>query len=250
VTKFNPSGSAMVYSTYHGGENPDRGLGIAVDSLGNAYVTGFTRSYDFPTVSPFKLVYSPGGDAFVTKFNPSGSALVYSSYHGGDDDEDSAQSIAVDSWGHAYVVGYTVANDFPTVNPFQPAYGGGEFDAFVSKIGETLPILEITMSKSAYVNGEAITATGFRLENPGSTEAIIELAVWLEIPGIDPVSILKLGADSSFVLPPTFRQELGPFPLFTVNATFARGSYAFSSRIVDPVTEEFLREDLNPFLIQ
>src|SRR5204862_532704 len=87
VTKLNPTGSALVYSTYLGGSGGDAGVGIAVDALGNAYVTGVTLSADFATTpgaiqttfggggGPF-----PGGDAFVTKLNPTGSALVYSTY--------------------------------------------------------------------------------------------------------------------------------------------------------------------------
>jgi hypothetical protein len=251
VTKFNSSGGTLVYSTYHGGSGNDTGHSIAIDSSGNAFVTGYTFSTNFPTANPLQpAIASPDApDAYVTKFNQAGSALVYSTYHGGNS-HDSASGIAVDSADRAYVTGKTGSTNFPMANPFQPVNAGGINDAFVSKIGETLPILKITMSKDIYVNGEVVTATGFRLENPGSMESKAELAVWLKIPGMNPVSILKLGADSSFILPPNFSQELGPFPLFTVNASFARGSYAFSSRMVNPVTEKFLSEDLNVFLIQ
>ena len=89
VTKFNAAGSALVYSTYLGGGDSDHGESIAVDSAGNAYVTGSTLSTDFPTVNAFQSTFGGGnsgesGDAFVTKFNAAGSALVYSTYLGGE----------------------------------------------------------------------------------------------------------------------------------------------------------------------
>lgn len=88
VTKLNPSGNALVYSTYLGGSSDDNGYGIAVDSAGNAYVTGATSSTNFPTVNPFQANNGGGSyDAFVTKLNPSGDALVYSTYLGGRDDD-------------------------------------------------------------------------------------------------------------------------------------------------------------------
>ena len=93
MTKLNPSGSALVYSTYLGGSggnggNGDGGNGIAVDSSGNAYVTGYTTSTNFPTMNPLQPVNGGGTyDAFVTKLNPSGSALVYSTYLGGSGDD-------------------------------------------------------------------------------------------------------------------------------------------------------------------
>src|SRR5437899_7550461 len=79
VTKLNPTGSALVYSTYLGGSSDDRGLGIAVDSGGHAYVTGRTNSMNFPTTPGALQTTSGGGfDAFVTKLNATGSALLYS----------------------------------------------------------------------------------------------------------------------------------------------------------------------------
>jgi hypothetical protein len=146
VTKFNPTGSGLVYSTFLGGTDTDWGMGIAVDSSDNAYVTGTTYSTDFPTTSGgFQTTCGGGGnnfsncwDAFVTKINPAGSALVYSGYLGGTND-DWGIDITVDSSGHAYVVGYTQSTDFPTKYPLQPP--SGEFSAFVTKVntnGSTL----------------------------------------------------------------------------------------------------------------
>jgi hypothetical protein len=136
VTKISPEGSALVYSTYLGGSNWDQGYGIAVDSAGNAYVTGLTESNDFPTTpGAFQTTFGGYQDAFVAKLSPSGSALVYSTYLGGSS-YDIGYGIAVDSAGNAYVTGLTQSTDFPTMNPLQPTYGGSD-DVFVAKLNPT-----------------------------------------------------------------------------------------------------------------
>jgi hypothetical protein len=122
VTKLNASGG-LVYSTYLGGSSLDAGWGIAVDSSGNAYVTGWTESNDFPLARPFQATYAGYFDVFVTKLNASGG-LVYSTYLGGSSG-DSGEGIAVDSSGNAYVTGWTDSNDFPTARPLQATRTGG-----------------------------------------------------------------------------------------------------------------------------
>jgi hypothetical protein len=135
VAKVNPAGTALVYAGYIGGSGVDVGNGIAVDSTGNAYVTGWTLSADFPvTVGP-GLTYGGFFDAFVAKVNPAGTALVYSGYIGGSG-EDQGTGIAVDSAGNAYVTGFTNSTEtsFPlTVGP-SLTYHGGRYDAFVAKV--------------------------------------------------------------------------------------------------------------------
>jgi hypothetical protein len=128
VSKLNPSGSALVYSTYLGGTDYDAGYAIAIDTQGNAYVTGSTRSSDFPT-TPGAFQDSANHGSFVTKLNPAGSALVYStaSIGGG--------AIALDALGDAYATGSTWSSSFPTTrDALQPNFGGGWNDAFVSKL--------------------------------------------------------------------------------------------------------------------
>jgi hypothetical protein len=100
-----------------------------VDSLGSAYVTGFTRSTDFPTVNPIQATNAGADDVFVAKFNAAGSALVYSTYLGGSGFDD-GQGIDVDRNGNAYVTGVTFQCGIPTANPLQPPGGGN--DAFVT----------------------------------------------------------------------------------------------------------------------
>ncbi len=147
VTKFNPSGSALAYSTFVGGSGEDIGEGIAIDSSGNAYVTGRTNSPStgaasgqFPIISGAFDASNGGVDGFVLKLDASGSALTYSSYLGGAN-EDFGEDVVVDASGSAYVTGRTasistgaLANRFPlTVGAPDAAYAGG-FEAFASKV--------------------------------------------------------------------------------------------------------------------
>jgi hypothetical protein len=140
VTKLAPDGSRIVYSTYLGGSAvAEGGSGIAVDFAGAAYVTGSTRSADFPTVGAFQSHLGGETDAFVTKLTPDGSALVYSTLLGGRR-VDSAAKIALDAVGAAYITGRTASDDFPTANAFQAAPGRApdpvisQDDAFVAKL--------------------------------------------------------------------------------------------------------------------
>jgi uncharacterized repeat protein (TIGR01451 family) len=130
------SGNAsLIYSTYLGGSDGEAGEGIAVDGDGNAYVVGVTSSTDFPNQNPYQGTYAGGRDAFVTRLNADGSALLYSTYLGGTGEEEGT-SIAVDGAGNAYVTGYVSSINFPTQNPYQGTNGGGGYhDAFVTKLG-------------------------------------------------------------------------------------------------------------------
>jgi len=135
VTKFNPAGSSLVYSTYLGGSGNDFGHDIAIDAAGNVYVTGDTRSSNFPTIAALQPI-GHAVEAFVTKLNPAGSDFVYSTYLGGGGD-DEGRGIDVDAAGNAYVTGFTglvrFPSPFPTRNPLQ-SFGGGISDAFVTKL--------------------------------------------------------------------------------------------------------------------
>lgn len=132
IAKLNSTGSAWVYSTFLGGSETDEAYAIAVDASNNVYVTGMTQSVDFPKMNARQNDLSGLQDAFVTKLQASGSALAYSTYHGGGGDE-SGNGIGVDRSGNAYVAGVTSSSDdFPAMNPFQPNFSGGEKDAFVS----------------------------------------------------------------------------------------------------------------------
>ena len=141
VTKLNAAGTALVYSTYLGGASDDLGNGIAVDALGNAYVTGTTGSSNFPVSAGAFQQTNPAGwyKGFVAKLNSTGSALLYSTYLGGSGGFDQSRAIAVDGAGNAYVTGDTSSADFPTQNPLQPFHtdDGVYNDAFVTKLNTT-----------------------------------------------------------------------------------------------------------------
>jgi hypothetical protein len=136
VTKLSGAGSSLIYSTFLGGEGNDCGNGIAVDGNGSAFVTGYTYSFDFPTVSPYQT-WQGGGqygwDVFVTKISNAGNSLIYSTFLGGSED-DYGYAIAVDGSGSAYVTGWTRSSDFPTSNPFRGSFEEGDIDAFVTKL--------------------------------------------------------------------------------------------------------------------
>ncbi len=133
VTKLSPGGVSQIYSTYLGGAASDQANGIAADASGNAYVTGLTSSDNFPMANALQAVKSTASDAFVTKLNPTGSALVYSTFLGGDSD-DVGWAIAVDASGNAFIGGFTNSGNFPTLNAFQASINGFAFDGFVSKL--------------------------------------------------------------------------------------------------------------------
>jgi len=133
VSKLNPAGNALAYSTYLGGLGLDLCSGIALDAGGNAYVTGTTYSFDFPTQAPFQSSLLGTANAFVTEFNSTGSALVYSTFLGGCI-VDNGNAIAVDSTGAAYAVGTTASPDFPrSVGAAQTALAG-VYNAFAAKL--------------------------------------------------------------------------------------------------------------------
>jgi len=131
VTKLNSAGSALTYSTFLGGSDTDQASGIQVDSMGNAYVTGFTLSTNFPTTAgAYQTAYggspmfSNYGDAFVTKLNNTGTALVYSTYLGGSGD-DIGYGIALAASGETYITGSTASNNFPTTPGVVRVANGG-----------------------------------------------------------------------------------------------------------------------------
>ena len=161
VTKINATGTALIYSTFIGGTNFEWGRAIAIDAAGNAYITGQTKSSNFPTTGgafdrTFNVDTCPRcgidqEDAFVLKLNPTGSALVYSTFLGGFNMDD-GMAITVDGAGNAYVAGETEASNFPTTaNAFDRTINGA-FDTFVTKLNATGSALVY----SSYLGGAAV----------------------------------------------------------------------------------------------
>jgi len=135
VVKLNATGSALAYATFLGGSDDDRSFGIAVDGTGNAYVTGYTYSSDFPTTTGvFDTSYNGNYDAFVAKLNATGSGLVYATFLGGNLSEKGTSAIAVDGMGNAYVTGHTYSSDFPTTAGAFDTSHNGSTDVYVVKL--------------------------------------------------------------------------------------------------------------------
>ncbi|MFN8008575.1 MAG: SBBP repeat-containing protein [Terriglobia bacterium] len=176
VAKLNPAGTEFIYSTFLGGGATDIPYGLAVDDRGNAYVAGFTNSPDFPTTpGSIQTRYANGStpfgpaDAFISKLNPTGTALIYSTYLGGKGD-DSAAGIAVDAAENAYVTGSTSSVDFPITLGFPNPPGAfqkrlaGNTDAFVAKLNP----LGSTLVYSTYLGGsKSDFPAGIRLGKSG-----------------------------------------------------------------------------------
>jgi hypothetical protein len=218
VSKLDPTGTALVYSTYLGGTGFDRATGIALDASGNAYVTGMTASNNFPTTAnAFQTTFGGGtcgtsfcSDAFVAEVKADGSALVYSTYLGGSD-ADFGQGIAVDNAGSAYVTGSTLSANFPTASPLQAA-GGGNSDAFVTKLnpdgtalaystflggadGDFGQAIAVNAAGNAFVAGytfstNLVTVSPLQNANAGSADAFV---VELDPPGTAMVYSTYLG---------------------------------------------------------
>ena len=166
VVKVNPLGTGVAYSTYLGGSGYDYPGGIAVDASGNAYVTGYTSSSNFPTTAGAYDTSANGGyDVYVTKLNAVGNGLSYSTYLGGSLD-DHGQGIKVDASGYAHVVGYAKSSDFPLLGAYQDTFGGGYSDVFVTKLAGTG-----TISYSTYLGGGLYNEYGNAIALDGNGNA-------------------------------------------------------------------------------
>jgi hypothetical protein len=175
VTKLNPSGTAVVYSTYIGGSLDDEGYGIAVDAEGNAYVTGTTASPNFPTTTGALRNFIGGKtDAFVVKLSPTGAALSYSTYLGGSGYEEGF-GIAVNASGNAYVTGTTTSTDFSTTSGVMQSILKGPIDAFVTKLspnGNAATYSTYLGGSAADIGfGIALDAAGDRTSVTGVTDS-------------------------------------------------------------------------------
>ena len=171
VTKLSADGASLVYSTYLGGSGEDEGSGIAVDGSGNAYVTGGTKSTDFPTANALQPTFGGDRDVVVMKLSADGASLVYSTYLGGSGEDEGAR-IAVDESGSAYLTGVTDSMNFPTANALQPTFGGGlggGFDAFVTKLSAD----GTSLVYSTYLGGLSVDAgLGIAVDELGSAYLI------------------------------------------------------------------------------
>lgn len=153
VAKLNPEGTSLLYATYIGGNSDDRAAAIAIDSSGEAYVTGSTASTNFPLMSPISSKLGGGRDAFALKLSAIGNTLLYSTYLGGTN-EDWGYGIAVDASGNAYIAGDTMSANFPIMGAAQSAFGGDQ-NAFVTKLNPSG-----AMAYSTFLGGSGVDHAG------------------------------------------------------------------------------------------
>ncbi|UCC80033.1 MAG: SBBP repeat-containing protein [Candidatus Zixiibacteriota bacterium] len=147
ITKLSSFGNSLIYSTYLGGSSDEQARGIDVDSEGNAFVTGYTSSSDFPVVNAYDDSYNGNIDVFVSGLWQTGDSLIYSTYIGGSD-EDRGAGVVVDINGNTYITGTTLSSDFPTIQALDSSYNG-DLDGFVCK----MPPIGNSITYSSYFGG-------------------------------------------------------------------------------------------------
>jgi len=182
VTKMNPAGSALVYSTYLGGSGGDIGMALAVDSSGDAYVSGSARSTDFPVTSNAYqstnvASFYNGAVVFLTEFNPAGDSLLYSTYFGGGDSfSDTGTGIALGSSGAVYLTGYTGAADFPTTSgAYNTTFNSNNFETgFVAEFNfgsaptTIATTTTLTSNANPAITGSNVTFSAAVVPNTGT----------------------------------------------------------------------------------
>jgi RHS repeat-associated protein len=175
LTKLNSSGT-IVYSSFLGGSGADQGNGIAVDGQGYITVVGSTTSSNFPTLNALQSTNGGGTDGFIARINPAGTTFAYSTYWGGNG-TDSAQAVALDPYGDAFVAGYTNSTNFPISNAYQGSNAGG-YDAFVSEIGLT-PAAPVITGISPLSGSSSTITSDQNLTISGTSQASATISVSL-----------------------------------------------------------------------
>ncbi|QQS48371.1 MAG: SBBP repeat-containing protein [Acidobacteriota bacterium] len=195
VARLNPTGTALVYSSYLGGTGTDEASGVAIDAANNAYLVGNTASTDFNIKSPLQGMNRGGQDAFVAKVSSDGSALVWSTYLGGQR-ADIGNGIAIDSAGGIYITGSTASQNFPLQNSFQPGYGGGDLDAFISKIDNN----GTTLVYSSYLGGSlAEVGNAVAVDSNGNC-FVTGVTASLNFPIKNPLQAENRGGNEAFIV--------------------------------------------------
>jgi uncharacterized repeat protein (TIGR01451 family) len=188
LTKLNANGSGLVYSTYLGGSSTDNGLAVRVDAQNRVYVGGSTLSQNFPLLDAVQPAYGGGTDGFVSQIKADGSGLIYSTFFGGQS-TDSVTTLTVAPEGNIVIGGQTSSINFTTVNPLQPAIGGGT-DGFIAKIGTAADLsISITDERDPVMVNNPL-ALNLQVSNSGPLAAT-NAAVTVNLPaGVNYVSAI------------------------------------------------------------
>jgi len=250
VTKINATGTALVYSTYLGGNDDyrfgDAGRGIAVDATGAAYVTGTTGSTTFPTTASAyqkvnKTVAASGSyTGFVTKFSPTGT-LVYSTFLGGSGIADccnvpygdTAQAIALNNAGNAFIAGYTSSKDFPVLNAYQKQNNSTAVDYYGQKSGYNAFATELNSSGSGLVYSTYLggtgndAASGIAIDGQGSAY-LVGTAASTNFPVSSDAYQKKNNTTSAYALTNVFVSKIGAGGETLLYSTYLGGSNAFT----------------------
>ena len=165
VSKFNAMGTAFVYSTYLGGSSDDEGMGIAVDSSGQAYVVGNTKSNNFPTLNAFQAANGGGEDAFLTVLNAAGNGLVYSTYFGGAGAGDTGAGIAFNPAGDVVITGSTNSSGLATAGAYKTSLTGT--DAYVAEFDTSQSGSSSRLDATYFGGSGNDTADGLALDTVG-----------------------------------------------------------------------------------
>jgi hypothetical protein len=199
VARLNPTGNALVFSTYLGGSGSDHGAGVALDSTGAVYFTGSTTSMNFPTANAFQAASGGNQDAFVAKIDNTGDSLVYSTYLGGSGGTvgfpEAGSAIAVDSAGRAYVTGTTSSPNFPLANALFSNSAGVGLHAFVTK----LTIAGSGVVYSTYLGGSSFDQAAAIAVDSGGNAVIVGFAASPDFPLANPTQASLAGSYDAFV---------------------------------------------------
>ncbi len=237
----------LSHSAVFGGSRDDIATAIAVDQYGQAYITGFTYSTNFPLKSPFQSSWTPVDSTadtatFVTKINPAGTAIVYSTYLGGP--RSGGTSIAVDSSQRAYVAGYTAAG-FPLKNAYQPAFGGGSSDGFVtilSAAGNSLVYSSyLGGNEQEFIEALARDASG-NIFVTGRTEGGFPSLHTLKAPGTPGIFVAKMNSAGALQYSVMYGNVLGTSTAITVDSAGAAYIAGYDNVGTTPITSSAVQK--------
>ncbi|NYB52644.1 MAG: SBBP repeat-containing protein, partial [Methanobacteriaceae archaeon] len=239
ITKINPTGTTLQYSTYLGGTNYDFGYAIAVDNNGNAYITGYTESNDFPvTPDAYQASYAGNVDAFITKINPTGTTLQYSTYLGGTS-TDYGRAIAIDNNGNAYITGNTESNNFPVTPDAYQASEAGNGDGFVAKFGSTIKTVTQSFSKTGFA-GKNVELTAQVEDDNGNpiNEGQVQFSVNGNIVGT--ANVVNGQATYTYQIPGTWKAGTYPILAEYLGTGNYQASSATATLTVNPTSSLYL----------